>query len=78
MRTLAWDRTARITEIGTRIWTYLSPASRFEQEGLLTVAALLRWPAAAAARLGDLQFLLSKEVGGHCCIGGSPPASRLG
>lgn len=63
MRTLAWDRTARIAEIGTRIWAYLSPAARFEQEGLLTAAALLQWPAAYVARLGDLQFLLSKEVG---------------
>jgi hypothetical protein len=63
MKNLTWDRTARISEVRDRIWSYLSPASRFEEEGLLTAAALLKWPADDAARLGELQFLLSEQVG---------------
>ncbi len=63
MKTLAWNRTGRIAEVGDRIWSYLSPASRFEEEGLLTAAALLQWPVEDVARLGELQFLLSREVG---------------
>jgi hypothetical protein len=63
MKTLAWDRTSRIREVRHQIWSYLSLASRFEEEGLLTAAALLRWPAEDVARLGELQFLLSQEVG---------------
>lgn len=63
MRTLAWDRNARIAEVRDRIWSYVSPASRFEASGLLIAAALLKWPEADALRLGELQFLLSDEVG---------------
>jgi hypothetical protein len=63
MRSLPWDRRARIAEVRTRIWSYVSPASRFEVPGLLTAAALLQWPEADALRLGALQFLLSAEVG---------------
>ena len=63
MRTLAWDRNARIAEVRDRIWSYLSPASRFETPGLLVAAALLKWPEADALRLAELQFLLSAEVG---------------
>jgi hypothetical protein len=63
MRTLAWDRNARIAEVRDRIWSYLSPASRFETSGLLVAAALLKWPEADALRLAELQFLLSAEVG---------------
>jgi hypothetical protein len=64
MRRLAWDRNARIAEVRDRIWSYLTPASRFEMPGLLVAAALLKWPEADALRLADLQFLLSDEVGG--------------
>jgi hypothetical protein len=63
MKTLAWDRAGRIAEVGDRIWTYLSPASRFEDDALLTAAALLRWPVEDIIRLGELHFLLSREVG---------------
>jgi hypothetical protein len=35
----------------------------FEEEGLLAAAALLQWPPEDAARLGELQFLLTDEVG---------------
>jgi hypothetical protein len=63
MRTLTWDRSARIAEVRDRIWSYVSPASRFEAPGLLVAAALLKWPEADALRLGELQFLLSDEVG---------------
>src|SRR5512142_3014216 len=62
MRSLDWDRNARIAQVRDRIWSYLSPASRFEMEGLLVAAALLNWPEADALRLGGLQFLLSAEV----------------
>jgi hypothetical protein len=41
----------------------VTPASRFEQPGLLVAAALLQWPEADALHLGELQFLLSPEVG---------------
>jgi len=63
MRTLSWNRGARIAEVRDRIWSYLSPSSRFEVPGLLVAAALLKWPEADALRLGELQFLLSDEVG---------------
>ena len=63
MRHRAWDRDARIAEVRDRIWSYLSPASRFEMPGLLVAAALLKWPEADALRLAELQFLLSAEVG---------------
>jgi hypothetical protein len=63
MRTLAWDRGARIAEVKDRIWSYVSPASRHELPGLLVAAALLKWPEADALRIGELQFLLSDEVG---------------
>ena len=63
MRDLTWDRAARIGEVRDRIWSYLSPASRFEAPGLLVAGALLQWPQAEASRLGELQFLLCREVG---------------
>jgi hypothetical protein len=63
MRRLAWDRNARIAEVRDRIWSYLSPSSRFEMPGLLVAAALLKWPEDDALRLAELQFLLSSEVG---------------
>ena len=63
MRRLTWDRNACIAEVRDRIWSYLSPASRFEMPGLLVAAALLKWPEADALRLAELQFLLSAEVG---------------
>src|SRR4051794_2717214 len=63
MKDLTWSRIERITEVRDRIWGYLSPASRFEGQGLLTAAALLQWPQSDVARLGELQFLLSDEVG---------------
>src|SRR5438876_4038433 len=63
MRRVAWDRTARIAEVRDRIWSYLSPASRFELPGLLVAAALLNWPETDALRLAEIQFLLSQEIG---------------
>jgi hypothetical protein len=62
VRTLPWDRRARIGEVRDRIWSYISPASRYELPGLLVAAALLDWPEDDARRLGELQFLLSAEV----------------
>jgi hypothetical protein len=64
METLPWDRRARIGEVRDRIWSYISPASRYELPGLLVAAALLDWPEDDARRLGELQFLLSAEVRG--------------
>jgi hypothetical protein len=69
-----WSRSDRIEEVRDRIWSYLSPASRFEVEGLLVAAALLRWPEADAVRLGELQFLLSAEVGAF--LDGLPQLAR--
>ncbi len=63
MKNLTWDRTACINEIRDRIWSYLSPASRFEEQGLLTAAALLNWPVEEATALGEVQFLLSDQLG---------------
>lgn len=63
MDDLIWDRTARITEVRDRIWSYLSPASRLEGSGLLVAGALLQWPGVEASRLGELQFLLCRETG---------------
>lgn len=63
MRDLDWDRTSCITAVRDRVWSYLSPASQFEGPGLLVAGALLQWPQAEAARLGELQFLLCHEVG---------------
>ncbi|MEU8361060.1 hypothetical protein AB0C27_34095 [Nonomuraea sp. NPDC048882] len=63
MREIPWDRRAGIVEVRDRIWSYVSPASQPEIPGLLTAAALLKWPAAEALRLGELQFLLCEEVG---------------
>ena len=60
-RTLLWDRRARIGEVRDRIWSYISPASRY-RAGLLVAAALLDWPEDDARRLGELQFLLSAEI----------------
>ena len=33
MRNLRWDRSARITEVRDRIWSYVSPSSQFEVAG---------------------------------------------
>jgi hypothetical protein len=74
VKTLPWDRTARIIEVRDRIWTYISPASRFELPGLLIAAALLRWPETEARRLGELQFLLSAEV--HKFLQAMPQLAR--
>jgi hypothetical protein len=63
MKTLAWNRRERITQVRDRIWSYVSPAAKFEVPGLVVAAALLKWPETDALRLGELQFLLSKEVG---------------
>ncbi len=63
MRTLPWNRGARVAEVRDRIWSYVSPSSRYELPGLLVAAALLKWPEADALRLGELQFLLSEQVG---------------
>jgi hypothetical protein len=63
MKPLRWDRAARVNEVRDRIWSYVSPSSRFELPGLLVAAALLKWPETDALRLGELQFLLSDEVG---------------
>lgn len=63
MRYRDWDRTARITEVRDQIWKYLSPASRFEGQGLLDAGALLQWSEDDASRLGELQFLLCRETG---------------
>jgi hypothetical protein len=59
----AWERPERIKEVRDRIWSYVSLAARLEGEGLLAAAALLRWPESDALRLGELQFLLSPQVG---------------
>lgn len=63
MLDLDWHRPARIVEVRERIWAHLSPASRFEPEGLITAAALLKWPSGDASRLAELQFLLSDVIG---------------
>lgn len=63
MKSLTWDRNACITKVGDRIWSYVSPSSRFTPPGLLVAAALLKWPETDALRLGELQFVLSDEVG---------------
>lgn len=63
MKQIPWDRQARIAEVRDRIWSYVSPASQPEIPGLLTAAALLKWPPNEALRLGELQFLLCPEVG---------------
>jgi hypothetical protein len=63
MKGLAWDRAACIAEVRERIWSYVSPASEVEDSGVLVAAALLNWPEPDALRLGELQFLLSPEVG---------------
>jgi hypothetical protein len=63
MKSLEWDRDAVIADVRDSIWRYVSPSSRFGPYGVLIAAALLRWPEADALRLGELQFLLSDEVG---------------
>ena len=64
MRSLAWNRGARVAEVQDQIWKYVTPASRFESPGLLVAAALLAWTEIdALSLLGGLQFLLSDEVG---------------
>jgi hypothetical protein len=42
MKPLRWDRAARVNEVRDRIWSYVSPSSRFELPGLLVAAALLK------------------------------------
>lgn len=63
MRTVEWDRQARIADVRDRIWLYVSPASQFEPSALLVAAALLKLPETDLRRLGELQFVLSEEVG---------------
>lgn len=64
MRSVAWNRSARVAEVRDQIWKHVSPSSRFESPGLLAAAALLKWTQTDALRLlGGLQFLLSNEVG---------------
>jgi hypothetical protein len=63
MKSLLWDRDKRVDEIRDRIWSYVSLSAEFEKSALLVAAALLKWPEADALRLGELQFLLSEEVG---------------
>jgi hypothetical protein len=60
---LEWDRKARIADVRDRIWLYVSPASRFEPSAVLVAAALLKLPETDLRRLGELQFVLSEEVG---------------
>ncbi|WP_406631367.1 hypothetical protein [Amycolatopsis sp. WGS_07] len=62
MHDLDWNRKALVGQIRDRIWSYVSPASRFEVPGLLTAAALLGWPEHQVKRLGELHFLLCREV----------------
>ncbi|MGY1697365.1 hypothetical protein ACI780_20895 [Geodermatophilus sp. SYSU D00814] len=62
MRDLPWQRATRISEIGSRIWRYVTPSARFEDDALITAAALLGWPAEDVTRLGTIHFLLSSEV----------------
>jgi hypothetical protein len=63
MRSVQWDRQARIADVRDRIWLYVSPASQFEPSALLAAAALLKLPETDLRRLGELQFVLSEEVG---------------
>ena len=61
METLPWDRLARIAELRSRIWLYLTPAATAEHL-LLDAAALLQLTEADVLTLGRLHFILSDEV----------------
>jgi hypothetical protein len=73
MKSLPWERAKRVAEVRDQIWSYVTPASRFERM-LLVAAALLKWPEADALRLGELQFLLSAEV--DAFLGAMPRLAR--
>jgi hypothetical protein len=61
MRTLRWDRPARIAELRSRIWLYLTPSVTAEQT-LLEAAALMQMSESDVLTLGRLHFMLSDEV----------------
>ena len=61
MRTLSWDRQARVAELRSRIWLYLTPSVTPEQT-LLEAAALLQMNETDVLTLGRLHFILSEEV----------------
>lgn len=61
MRTLPWDRQARIDELRGRIWRYLTPTVDVEQV-ILEAAALLQMEEIDVLTLARLHFLLSEEV----------------
>jgi hypothetical protein len=63
VKSLAWDRSAVIADVRDRIWSYVTLSAEYAPEGLLVASALLNWPETDALRLGELQFLLSDEVG---------------
>jgi hypothetical protein len=62
MRTLTWARADLIAEIRRDLWRHLTPAASIESE-LLEAAALLRIPPRELRTLGQLQFLISDELG---------------
>lgn len=62
MRTLSWDRAARIADVRERIWLYLSPASGLEKNTWLEAAALLQLSTQDVLTLARLHFLLTAEV----------------
>jgi hypothetical protein len=62
MKSLPWDRAELIREIRSKVWRYLTPAADLESE-LLEAAALLQMPASELRAIGQLQFLVSDELG---------------
>jgi hypothetical protein len=62
MRTLPWVRKQLIDEIRRDLWRYLTPSASIEHE-LLEAAALLQMRPEELRTLGQLQFLVSDELG---------------
>lgn len=62
MKTLVWDRKARIKAIAPDVWRYVTAASVEERDVELEAAALLDMEIAEIRKLARLHFMLSDQV----------------
>jgi hypothetical protein len=63
MRSVAWDRPARIASIREDVWRFVSKATEREDDVILEAAALLQMGAPEVRTLATIHFIASPEVG---------------